>query len=155
MLIWDISCCLEARKRTRIRINTCPDDTKASAARNTKYGYGITKSKGKTQQSSKRAWEAMKPLVFLSDEVSLLRARSEVLFLKRAEKREAAWSVRALHAADSYVCKSKFGGTRVRVGTESRWLHDDTALSPEGFSGVVNGSPCGTLTNGLPMAKGG
>ena len=69
----------------------------------------------------------MKPLVFLSDEVSLLRARSEVLFLKRAEKREAAWSVRALHAADSYVCKSRFGATRVRVGTESKWLHDDTA----------------------------
>ena len=57
----------------------------------------------------------MKPLVFLSDEVSLLRARSEVLFLKRAEKREAAWTVRALHSADSYVCKSKFGATSVKL----------------------------------------
>ena len=105
--------------------------------RNTEYGYGISKSKGKTQQSSKRAWEAMKPLVFLSDEVSLLRARSEVLFLKRAEKREAAWSVRALHAADSYVCKSKFGATRVRVGTESRLLHDDTVAKCQALGFVI------------------
>ena len=79
----------------------------------------------------------MKPLVFLSDEVSLLRARSEVLFLKRAEKREAAWSVRALHAADSYVFKSKFGATRVRVGTESRWLHDDIVAKCQALGFVI------------------